>query len=598
MSKGISIEDLKQMGVGIPPEENIQNINISRTQPVDQPKEPVVQKELSTEEIAKMMGLKSQRQLDQENPDLVVPEEKVYDDFDKAIMNKIEEVQKVQESFDMVENEELTKEEFKEAVAEAVGFNPYEMLEDPPMPGRIKNNKIELPEEEKNKILEASNKQTSTPVEEIKYDNDDIDEDELLEKEILENIPEVDEVPVRVVPNTAPTVVNDVDLDKPVNNSDVIPKVSNEKIETERSEDDDLAELLGEDDGESEEDDINAKRLEILKDDVQKKIKPTSNDIDIRGFTISNKPISINNAINQAEMQSGRIVDWPLLGSNRICSMKEFKGKDIETLVQNVRGRNKANSIRQQYQLIYDHIVDPYKPQDVEAWAKTTSILDVDQLYACIYLSSFEGRNYLPYDCPDTGCNNSFLTESIPFMDMVKFKNDEVKEKFYKILNSEPNPKHETYESKLIPISDCYAMEFKEPTIYDVVFISSYLDDEFINKYNDIVALAPYIDGIYYIDMADKTLRPVNIKKFVNDKVKTAKAKIITLSKIVKELTSDQFNMMATYANSMTNDVNDGVTFIMPEVHCPKCGTKIEERTYSAAELLFLRHHLTALLNG
>src|SRR5699024_5198375 len=125
-----------------------------------------------------------------------------------------------------------------------------------------------------------------------------------------------------------------------------------------------------------------------------------------------------------------------------------------------------------------------------------------------------------------------------------------------------------------------------------------YLDDAFIQKYQDIMAIAPYVDGMYFIDRSSSSLKPIYVKEYPNDIVKSTKAKIITLSKIVKDLSSDQFNMIAMYANEIIGDKTDEITFRIPETHCPKCGAKIEEASYTASQLLFLRHHLTALVNG
>ena len=121
---------------------------------------------------------------------------------------------------------------------------------------------------------------------------------------------------------------------------------------------------------------------------------------------------------------------------------------------------------------------------------------------------------------------------------------------------------------------------------------------EFINKYQDIMTIAPYIDGMYYINSEKKELQEIYVKKYPNDVVKSTKAKVITLSKIVKDLTSDQYNLIAMYANDTIKDKSDEISFVIPETHCPKCGAKIEEQTFSASQLLFLRHRLAALANS
>lgn len=593
----ITLDDLR--GV---PQEDIVNPNIPRKANPENVNKGSV-KEVNPAEI---LGLKSQRELDRENPDLIPPEEQVFGKADEAINKKIEEVRQMQELYDQTEGD-VTVDDLNDII----GFDPIEMMKNPPRPGKISAREtLQLSEEEKRKILGAQEAVNTAKENKIKYENDEVDEDELLEREIMEGIPEEDDEYV-TTNNVAGheyqlntediTPVNRMEenevLEEPINKSNVIEQIPEEKVYKDRSEDDDLKAL--EDDyveDKSSEEALNEERLKLLKEDAKAKVKAVSFG-NLTGFTISKKPISVGNTVRLSEMKNSRVADWVLPSTGRVISMREFKGTEIEQLLASP-GRNKINTIKQQYQLIFDHIVDPYKPIDMEAWTKLISVADVDHLYAAVYRACFEGKNFIPYDCPDDKvCKNSFLTDSIPFMEMVKFKDSDTKRRFDSILNSTPTAAYRTYDTDILPVSDVYALGFREPSIYDVVFVSAYLDDEFVNKYRDIMSIAPYIDGLYYIDQDNMTLRPIDVKNFPNDKVKSEKAKIITLSKIVKELTSDQYNMLVSYANNTIKN-NDDITFIMPEIHCPKCGRKIEETTYTASQLLFLRHRLTALVNG
>lgn len=581
----ITLDQLK----GIP-EEKITNPNIRERKPIDTSQ----QKEVDP---SKILGLKYQSEIDRENPDMAPPEEKVFGLIDEAIDKKINEVREMQELYDQTEGN-ITEEDMNSII----GFDPIEMMKNPPKPGRETRKTLQLSEEEKRKIMESRGDVNTTP--EIKYNNDEIDHDALLEKEIMEGIPDDDVYEefgedINITDNVSVSTQkksNAEFVSEPPNKSDVIaPIPEKQSYYDDRSEDDDLKELE-EDIEETSTDDINEERIKMLKEDSKKKIKPVAFG-NLTGFKVSKKPISITNAMQRSHLKNNRIADWVLPSTGRIISMREFKGTEIDLLMSEP-GRNKLNTIRQQYQLIYDHVVDPYKPDTVDAWAKLISIADVDHLYAAIYRASFEGKNFIPYDCPDNKvCKNSFLSDSIPFMDMVKFKNSEAETRFNKLINSVPNEKYKSYETSILPISDVYALGFREPSIYDVVFVSAYLDDEFIKKYQDVIAIAPYIDGMYYINAEEMELRPVNVKEFPNDIVKSQKAKIITLSKIIKDLTSDQYNMLVLYVNETLKDT-DGIEFIFPETHCPKCGRKIDEHTYSASQLLFLRHRLTVLVNG
>lgn len=602
------------------PSETIKNPNLNRTtSKIPQVHKPDA-RTVKPVDPSELLGLKSKAQMYRESNESAPPEEKVFGDIDKAIDRKVEQVQMAQEIYDQTEGD-VTAEDLNEII----GFNPDDLLANPPKPGKeytrvdpkthkmVGGTNTKAPE--KHVTIHGSDKEdnssndnvidindlkptseTQTPV----YVNEEPDqtEDEIIrdiENAIPEEYEEVDDDNTSTI---EPDVQNTVPEEKnePRNMSDVLQPIPEKKSFIDRSEDDDLKAL---DDDDSTDDDasLNDHRMELLKNDVKKKITPTfvSN---IAGFSIAKKPITLTNA-RSAHKESGRVADWVLPASDRIISMRELSGPEIETLLSNGNARNKLNTIREQYQVLYDHVVDPYKPGDVESWAKLISVVDVDQLYAAVYRASFEGKNFIPYDCPDTKkCKNSFLSDNVPFMDMVKFKDNNAKNHFNKLINSTPTDKYGTYNTEVYPISDIYAFGFREPSIYDVVFVSAYLDDAFIQKYQDIMAIAPYVDGMYFIDRSSSSLKPIYVKEYPNDIVKSTKAKIITLSKIVKDLSSDQFNMIAMYANEIIGDKTDEITFRIPETHCPKCGAKIEEASYTASQLLFLRHHLTALVNG
>lgn len=602
------------------PSETIKNPNLNRTtSKIPQVHKPDA-RTVKPVDPSELLGLKSKAQMYRESNESAPPEEKVFGEIDKAIDRKVEQVQMAQEIYDQTEGD-VTAEDLNEII----GFDPDDLLAHPPKPGKeytrvdpkthkmVGGTNTKAPE--KHVTIHGSDKEdnssndnvidindlkptseTQTPV----YVNEEPDqtEDEIIrdiENAIPEEYEEVDDDNTSTI---EPDVQNTVPEEKnePRNMSDVLQPIPEKKSFIDRSEDDDLKAL---DDDDSTDDDasLNDHRMELLKNDVKKKITPTfvSN---IAGFSIAKKPITLTNA-RSAHKESGRVADWVLPASDRIISMKELSGPEIETLLSNGNARNKLNTIREQYQVLYDHVVDPYKPGDVESWAKLISVVDVDQLYAAVYRASFEGKNFIPYDCPDTKkCKNSFLSDNVPFMDMVKFKDNNAKNHFNKLINSTPTDKYGTYNTEVYPISDIYAFGFREPSIYDVVFVSAYLDDAFIQKYQDIMAIAPYVDGMYFIDRSSSSLKPIYVKEYPNDIVKSTKAKIITLSKIVKDLSSDQFNMIAMYANEIIGDKTDEITFRIPETHCPKCGAKIEEASYTASQLLFLRHHLTALVNG
>ena len=51
------------------------------------------------------------------------------------------------------------------------------------------------------------------------------------------------------------------------------------------------------------------------------------------------------------------------------------------------------------------------------------------------------------------------------------------------------------------PISDRFAIGFRDPSLYSVLFEYSNLNREFSQKYGDTIQLMPYIDNIYFITL-------------------------------------------------------------------------------------------------
>ena len=100
------------------------------------------------------------------------------------------------------------------------------------------------------------------------------------------------------------------------------------------------------------------------------------------------------------------------------------------------------------------------------------------------------------------------------------------------------------------------------------------------------------------IDAANSSLIPVGYKVYSDNAVKTTKSKITMFAKVLNTLNIDQFGPVKAYvADLITRRDKTGFKYILPEMSCPHCGTKIDELTTSAEELLFTRYQLGALMN-
>lgn len=340
-------------------------------------------------------------------------------------------------------------------------------------------------------------------------------------------------------------------------------------------------------------------KMQKVKEDIKNKVLPISSKLDIRGFAVSNVPVSLNNSVNMAtsshQAKSGR---WALFSSRMPIVMTELLGMEIDELIKLTRGQNfTASDLIKRYTIFYNHIISP-KPDTVDKWLKVVSIMDIKHLYGAAYKATFDNVNYIPYDCENERCGNAFISDNMPFTSIIDYKDSDARKEAESIYRSEPpTDSYSLYTTEIVPISPVYAMAFRDPSIYDAQIAPLYLDPDWYNKMEDEIAIATYIDSIYVIDQQNRAIRPLGIKEYKNDVKKTLKAKVLALAKVLNTLTSDQYNLISCYIEEI-NKTSDYVNYQMPEIICPECGTKIEARPESSMRMLFTRHRLTSLANG
>jgi len=385
----------------------------------------------------------------------------------------------------------------------------------------------------------------------------------------------------------------DTKEEKKISNDDlVIPESSpvdniEEELEKELMEDeDDMDEIDGTEETDEE-------IQERFKKSVIEKVKPVTKRFDISTYSIANKKIPFSNATKSATTHY-RSAKWALMSTGRPITMRSFKSTELDALSNTGDEPTRYMSIKKMYSIIFDHIMDP-KPKDVEEWAKVNSFLDLEHIWFAIYRACFEGSNFIPTDCSDTvKCRNVFLSDNVPIKDNVKFADEAAKKKFNKIINSDANVTSLMYASEIIPVSDDYAIAFKEPSIYNVAFESALLEEEFVNKHQDLVSIVAYIDKIYKINHANQSLEEIDLPVFPNNKTKTFKTKVANYAKVISTLDSDQYKFILTIIDQI-NKRGDELTYVYPEMSCPKCGAIVQERRVNAQRMVFLRHQLVAL---
>ena len=350
-----------------------------------------------------------------------------------------------------------------------------------------------------------------------------------------------------------------------------------------------------EDDSDTNENDTDADSEVInskLKEAVKSKIKPVAKKYDLSAFTVSKKPVALNAVLEKVENPNLKAADWVAYNTGNKFRMIGFTGAEIDKLANPGGNRMQSESVR--YKMLYDHIIDADKPATMEQWAKVTSFFDIENYWFGAFRATFEGTAYMPItNCPVDN-KHVFLTDNLDIMQFVKFENDEAKSRFNDIYSGRIGTNKKIYTSDIVPVSEDFAVAFREPSIFNMVFEIAMLDQEFLNKYRDIIALVSYIDDIYYINKSNMTLDPIEYRHYPNNTAKTAKSKIIQFAKAIRKLSSDQYHAILMYIQEITNTGNH-ITYQIPEVTCIECGATIPSMDISADELVFTRHRLAAL---
>lgn len=331
---------------------------------------------------------------------------------------------------------------------------------------------------------------------------------------------------------------------------------------------------------------------EKLKAAVKSKIKVVAQKYDLSAFTVSKKPVALNAVLDNVENPNRKAADWVAYNTGNRFRMLGFTGAEIDKL--NNPGGSRMNSESVRYKMLYDHIIDRDKPASMEEWAKSTSFFDIEHYWFGAFRATFEGEAYMPItNCP-TDNKHVFLTDNLDIMEFVKFENDEAKTRFYDIYNGNIAKPKGLYKSDIVPVSEDFAIGFREPSIFNMVFEIAMLDQSFVEKYRDIIALISYIDSIYYINKNTMTLDPIEYRHYTNNTAKTAKSKILQFGKTIRKLSSDQYHAILMYIQEISKR-DEAISYQIPETTCIECNAVIPATAISADELVFTRHRLAAL---
>ena len=353
-------------------------------------------------------------------------------------------------------------------------------------------------------------------------------------------------------------------------------------------EDEETPSVATEDDGPSAEEMLNDLKSQI------KQRSPIRKILDLSKFTVAKKAISAQKVMKLAIHSHQNVADWVLPCAKRAISMTGLSGPEILKLNPENSNRNRINTFREMYRVIYDHVYDANKP-DYEAWLKTLRFADLQHVYFALYMATFGGSNFVNYSCPK--CNKVFIKD-IDFKDMVVYADDESKTMIQNLLKMDTTTANAgEYETELIQVSDHYVFGIRTPSVWNVIIETASLSEQFLEKYADLIDLVAYIDCAYIIDEENEQLIPVDTRPDPDDVAKTSARRIRTLHNIISTLSSEEFYALRAAITNM-DEIATKVTYKIPGCTCPDCATEIPANTNMTPDsMLFTRHQLAAIGN-
>lgn len=310
---------------------------------------------------------------------------------------------------------------------------------------------------------------------------------------------------------------------------------------------------------------------------------------DLEGFSVATKPITLKSALKPKTIGNFTYA-WPLPYTGISVEMTPLNGDEIITLNPNNTNFETIKGLNSVFSIIYRHIVNQNKAP-FETWLRQTSDYDIDSLIFAGHAATFKDNNYITYECSNPKCKKIFLQKK-DIMDMVIFPNDEVKDRFNSILNTE-NVMSQTYKTTPKRISDDYAIGFVSQSIYSNLFEPASLPSDFSQKYGPIVSLMSNIDKVYRIDNFNKRLIPINFGVVENSLSKTIQRKVKALYAIFQTFTPDERAIAVAETQKISNQLDKWkITYCIPETVCPHCGKTIERQESSPLNILFTRAQL------
>lgn len=516
-------------------------------------------------------------------------------------INQVEETPMVKNAFsDMIKTLDDRKKRIDEELMPIIEKNAEEMAMAEELGIDTSKEKLDdenvqiLINKKKNEMEELSKSIDFNDTSDIDNILNDGDEEDMEEMKNIDNYtfiddPVVEETPVKEEIKTVAKDVKPVTVPK---EDSIVDQPTKNLVE---DDEDDLDKLMNDlnssDDSTINQEEETVEELRTRFKETLSSVKIARDPIDFSKFKIKQNAVSssailstVNNKINNFKK-----ADWVLYHTGRSMTFAECRGPELNALRKSIGNSNDINAVIASLQFVYNHTIDANKPS-FEAWCKLIRTEDIESLYFGLYRACYADSNIVARACQNKGCEKTSLVNT-DIKKMVKFKDKETEEKFYKIFNHDTTTSTQETESELMQISDYFAISFNHPTLYSTFLQYSTLPSDVTDKYSDTLNTMAYIDGFYSIDYTTNELVPIAIKNYKNNLNKTVINKLKTYIEILKTLTNDQYNILTAKLNNIIQEPK--ISYVYPETTCPECGATIkEEPIESVIRLLFTRAQL------
>ena len=348
-----------------------------------------------------------------------------------------------------------------------------------------------------------------------------------------------------------------------------------------------------------EDDNASTKNIPISDDELKERrkeyaaevIKILHNNIgdDLDNFSIGGN-IGLNSALESANkiIKNNVTTTWGLNSTGNSFELSPFSGEDIVQLSPETTDYETLNGLKKVFTILYRHIIG--RKPDFEVWLKEIAESDIQSLFFGIYVSCFKDNNYITYECPNESCRKIYI-EKIDIQKMVEYPNNDIKERFQKILNGERVPSNFLKERPK-RISRNYAIGLMPRTAYSTFELIS-LTEEFRKDNAPIVSMLPVIDTFYLIDQENQKINPIEFGIVKGSIEKTVIRKVNAIKTILKTLSLDERTNLVREISEYDRKLGkEEITYMRPASKCPSCGHEFKPAHDHPINLLFTRAQL------